>query len=123
MPASGKARKENASPGLMPPHVAFSRPTDRMRAQQIMAQPQPLRIGTRGSPMALIQAGMVRDRLAAEHRDLAAPDAIEIIVIRTTGDRVQDRPLYEIGGKALFPKAIEEPLLHGATHLPVHSTN
>jgi hydroxymethylbilane synthase len=92
-----------------------------MRAQQIMAQPQPLRIGTRGSPMALIQAGMVRDRLAAEHRDLAAPDAIEIIVIRTTGDRVQDRPLYEIGGKALFTKEIEEALLHGAIDLAVHS--
>ena len=92
-----------------------------MRAQQIMAQPQPLRIGTRGSPMALIQAGMVRDRLAAKHRDLAAPDAIEIIVIRTTGDRVQDRPLYEIGGKALFTKEIEEALLGGAIDLAVHS--
>jgi len=58
--------------------------------------------------MALIQAGMVRDRLAAAHRDLAAPGALEIVVIRTTGDRVQDRPLYEIGGKALFTKEIEE---------------
>src|SRR5260221_1012880 len=92
-----------------------------MLAQQIMAQPQPLRIGTRRSPMALIQAEMVRNLLAAAHRDLAAPGALEIVVIRTTGDRVQDRPLYEIGGKALFTKEIEEALLGGAIDLAVHS--
>jgi len=86
-----------------------------------MAQPHPLRIGTRGSPMALIQARMVRDRLAAAHRDLAAPDALEIVIIRTTGDRVQDRPLYEIGGKGLFTKEIEEALIAGAIDLAVHS--
>jgi hydroxymethylbilane synthase len=86
-----------------------------------MAQPHPLRIGTRGSPMALVQAGMVRDRLAAAHPDLAAPGALEIVVIRTTGDRVQDRPLYEIGGKGLFTKEIEEALITGAVDLAVHS--
>jgi hydroxymethylbilane synthase len=86
-----------------------------------MAQPHPLRIGTRGSPMALIQARMVRDRLAAAHRDLAASDALEIVIIRTTGDRVQDRPLYEIGGKGLFTKEIEEALIAGAIDLAVHS--
>jgi hydroxymethylbilane synthase len=92
-----------------------------MPAQLIMAQPLPLRIGTRGSPMALIQAGMVRDRLAAAHPALAAPGALEIVVIRTTGDRVQDRPLYEIGGKGLFTKEIEEALITGAIDLAVHS--
>jgi hydroxymethylbilane synthase len=92
-----------------------------MPTHQIMAQPLPLRIGSRGSPMALIQAEMVRDRLAAAHRELAAPGALEIVVIRTTGDRVQDRPLYEIGGKGLFTKEIEEALLSGAIDLAVHS--
>jgi hydroxymethylbilane synthase len=86
-----------------------------------MAQPPPFRIGTRGSPMALIQAGMVRDRLLAAHRDLAAPGALEIVAIRTTGDRVQDRPLYEIGGKGLFTKEIEEALIAGTIDLAVHS--
>src|SRR5713101_4430429 len=86
-----------------------------------MAKPAPLRIGTRGSPMALVQAGIVRDRLAAAHPDLAAPGALEIIVIRTTGDRVQDRPLLDIGGKGLFTKEIQEALLAGAIHLAVHS--
>jgi hydroxymethylbilane synthase len=80
-----------------------------------------LRIGTRGSPMALVQAGIVRDRLAAAHPELAAPSAVEIIVIRTTGDRVQDRTLAEIGGKGLFTKEIEEALLAHTIDLAVHS--
>jgi hydroxymethylbilane synthase len=86
-----------------------------------MAQQNPLRIGTRGSPMALVQAGIVRDRLAAAHPELTAPGALEIVVIRTTGDRVQDRPLHEIGGKGLFTKEIEEALIAGAVDLAVHS--
>src|SRR5260221_13329513 len=92
-----------------------------MRAQQIMAQPQPLRIGTRGSPMALIQAEMVRDRLAAAHRDLAAPGALETGVIRTTGDRIQDRPLYEVGGDARFTNQIDAALVRRALDLAGHS--
>jgi hydroxymethylbilane synthase len=86
-----------------------------------MTHPPPLRIGTRGSPMALAQAGIVRDRLAAAHPELAVPGALEIVVIRTTGDRVQDRPLSEIGGKGLFTKEIEEALIAGAIDLAVHS--
>jgi hydroxymethylbilane synthase len=81
----------------------------------------PLRIGTRGSPMALRQTTLVRDRLVAAHPDLAAPGAIEIVTIRTTGDRVQDRLLAEIGGKGLFAKEIEEALLSGRIDLAVHS--
>ncbi|MBV8777402.1 MAG: hydroxymethylbilane synthase [Alphaproteobacteria bacterium] len=82
---------------------------------------RPLRIGTRGSAMALYQANLVRDRLAAAHPALAAPDAVEIVVIRTTGDRVQNRLLAEIGGKGLFTKEIEEALLDRRVDLAVHS--
>ena len=77
-----------------------------------------LRIGTRGSPLALAQAKEVQQRLAAAHPDL--PPA-EIAVIRTTGDRVQDRKLEEIGGKGLFTKEIEEALTLGRIDLAVHS--
>ena len=86
-----------------------------------MAQSNPIRIGTRGSPMALVQARIVRDLLAAAHPELAAPGALDIVVIRTTGDRVQDRPLHEIGGKGLFTKEIEEALIEGIIDLAVHS--
>jgi hydroxymethylbilane synthase len=87
----------------------------------MMTQQARLRIGTRGSPMALVQAGIVRDRLAAAHAELAVPGALEIVVIRTTGDRIQDRTLAEIGGKGLFTKEIEEALLADAIDLAVHS--
>jgi hydroxymethylbilane synthase len=80
-----------------------------------------LRIGTRGSPMALYQAALVRDRLVAAHPELAAEGAVEIVPIRTTGDRVQDRRLAEIGGKGLFTKEIEEALRAGRADLAVHS--
>src|SRR5271169_6584488 len=81
----------------------------------------PLRIGTRGSPMALIQTAFVRDRLIAAHPDLGTEGAVEIVTIRTTGDRVQDRRLADIGGKGLFSKEIEEALLAGHIDLAVHS--
>ena len=80
-----------------------------------------LRIGTRGSPLALAQTHHVRDALAAAWPELAAPDAIEIIIIRTTGDKVQDRPLAEIGGKGLFTKELDEAMEDGAIDLAVHS--
>jgi hydroxymethylbilane synthase len=79
-----------------------------------------LRLGTRGSPLALAQAGMVRAALAAAHGFPA--DAIELIVIRTTGDRIQDRPLADAGGKGLFAKEIEEALAANAIDLAVHSS-
>ena len=80
---------------------------------------QPLRIGTRGSPLALAQAHETRARLMAAH---SLPEAaFEIVVIKTTGDRVTDRPLAEIGGKGLFTKEIEEALLAGAIDIAVHS--
>lgn len=82
-------------------------------------QDSPLRIGTRGSPLALAQAYETRDRLMAAH-DLAE-DAFRIEVIKTTGDRVQDRALSEIGGKGLFTKEIEEALQDGRIDIAVHS--
>jgi hydroxymethylbilane synthase len=78
-----------------------------------------LRLGTRGSPLALAQARTVQARLAAAHG--LSPEAIEICVIRTSGDRIQDRPLSESGGKGLFTKEIEEALLDGGIDLAVHS--
>jgi hydroxymethylbilane synthase len=80
-----------------------------------------LRIGTRGSPLALWQANETKRLLAAAHPALSADDAIEIIVIKTTGDRIQDRTLAEAGGKGLFTKEIEEALLAGEIDLAVHS--
>jgi hydroxymethylbilane synthase len=82
---------------------------------------RPLRIGTRGSTMALYQANLVRDRLIAAHPDLAAPGMIELVVIRTTGDRVQNRLLAEIGGKGLFTKEIEQALIDRSVDIAVHS--
>src|SRR5262245_47565248 len=78
-----------------------------------------LRIGTRGSPLALAQAREVRARIAAiQELDI---EAIEIVVIRTSGDQVQDRPLTDIGGKGLFTKEIDAALIDGAIDLAVHS--
>ena len=75
------------------------------------------RLGTRGSPLALTQAGMVRDALMAAH----GFDDVEIVVIRTTGDRVQDRALAEIGGKALWTKELDRALAAGEVDACVHS--
>src|SRR5437763_16001385 len=71
--------------------------------------------------MALYQAGLVRDRLGGAHAELAAEGAVELVPIRTTGDRVQTRRLAEIGGKGLFTKEIEEALLDRRVDLAVHS--
>ncbi|HVZ05980.1 hydroxymethylbilane synthase [Hyphomicrobium sp.] len=78
-----------------------------------------IRIGTRGSPLALAQAHEVRERLAKAHGQPA--DAITITVIKTTGDRVLDRPLSEIGGKGLFTKEIEDALFANEIDVAVHS--
>src|SRR5437868_3224975 len=91
------------------------------RARRCSMSSRPLRIGSRGSPMALHQTGLVRDRMIAAHPDLAAPGAVEIVTIRTTGDRVQDRRLAEIGGKGLFTKEIDQALIDGHIDLAVHS--
>ena len=84
-----------------------------------MTQSGPLRIGTRGSPLALVQARGVRARLVAALG--LGEEAFELIVIRTTGDAIQDRSLAEEGGKGLFTKEIEEALLDGRIDFAVHS--
>ena len=77
------------------------------------------RLGTRGSPLALTQARMVRAALSTTHS--WAEDDIEIVVIKTTGDLVQDRALAEIGGKALWTKELDRALLAGEIDCAVHS--
>jgi hydroxymethylbilane synthase len=78
-----------------------------------------LRIGTRGSPLALVQARTVAARLSAALG--AGEKDIELIIIKTSGDVIQDRPLADEGGKGLFTKEIEEALLEGKIDLAVHS--
>jgi hydroxymethylbilane synthase len=80
-----------------------------------------LKIGTRGSPLALAQAHAARDALAAAHPELAEDGAMSIEVIKTTGDSVQDRPLSEIGGKGLFTREIDDAQTGGAIDIAVHS--
>jgi len=79
--------------------------------------PRTLRIGTRGSTLALWQANWVKSRLEAIHPGLTA----ELSVIRTTGDKILDVPLAGVGGKGLFVKEIEEALCDGRIDLAVHS--
>jgi hydroxymethylbilane synthase len=80
---------------------------------------RPFRIGTRGSPLALAQANETRHRLANAF-DLPE-EAFDIVIIKTTGDKVLDRPLKEIGGKGLFTREIEDDMLAGKIDIAVHS--
>jgi len=80
-----------------------------------------INIGTRGSPLALAQAELLASALKRAHPHLAAPGAIEFVIITTSGDRIQDRPLSEVGGKGLFTKEIEDALLDGTIDAAVHS--
>lgn len=84
------------------------------------SSPPFVRIGTRGSPLALWQAHETQKRLAAAH---GVPlEAIAITIIKTSGDIIQDRPLAEVGGKGLFTKEIEQALFDDAVDLAVHSS-
>ena len=80
-----------------------------------------LSIGTRGSPLALAQAHEVRDLLLAEASKEAVELNIDIVVLKTTGDKIQDRPLAEVGGKGLFTKELERALFDKEIDLAVHS--
>ena len=82
-------------------------------------QTKPFRIGTRGSPLALAQAHEARDRLMAAHG--LPEEMFEIVVLTTTGDRITDRSLAEIGGKGLFTQELEEKLALGELDFAVHS--
>ncbi len=79
----------------------------------------PIKLGTRRSPLAMAQAEEARDRLVAAH-GLAA-DAIEIVPVTASGDRIQDRSLAEVGGKALWTKELDHWLLTGEIDFAVHS--
>jgi len=79
--------------------------------------PSELRIGTRGSQLALYQANWVKEKLVETHPDLN----VMLTKIKTTGDKIQDAPLAKIGGKGLFVKEIEEALIHRRIDLAVHS--
>ena len=83
-------------------------------------QSNPLRIGTRGSALALAQAHETRDRLMAAHG--LSEDMFEIVVLSTKGDRITDRPLSAIGGKGLFTEELEAQLLSGELDFAVHSS-
>lgn len=78
-----------------------------------------LRIGTRGSPLALAQAHETQGRLAAAHG--VGPESIAIVIITTTGDTIRDRALSEAGGKGLFTKELDAALIGGAIDIAVHS--
>lgn len=80
-----------------------------------------VRIGTRGSPLALAQAYETRDKLKLAHRELAEEGALEIVIIKTTGDKILNQPLADIGGKGLFTKEIDDALLEGSIDIAVHS--
>ncbi len=87
----------------------------------IESAPGRIRVGTRGSPLARIQTGLACSALVAADPALAAPGALETVVIRTTGDAVTDRPLADLGGKGLFCKELEAALLERRIDLAVHS--
>ncbi|MGB7157407.1 MAG: hypothetical protein WBD40_05040, partial [Tepidisphaeraceae bacterium] len=76
-----------------------------------------LRLGTRGSVLAKTQSQLVADELEKRHPGLV----VELIVVKTSGDAIADRPLYELGGKGLFTKEIEIALLEGSVDFAVHS--
>jgi len=82
-------------------------------------QPVMLRLGTRQSPLAMAQAVEARERLCAAHG--WAEDAVELVSVLASGDKVQDRPLADIGGKALWTKELDQWLLEGRIDAAVHS--
>ena len=81
----------------------------------------PIKIGTRGSPLALYQAHAVAKTLSSSDIEIGSPESFEIVEIQTSGDKIQDRRLSELGGKALFTKEIERALVSGEIDLAVHS--
>lgn len=83
----------------------------------IMAPTTTLRLGTRGSMLARTQSQIIADLLEKKHRGLK----VELVICKTTGDRIQDKPLHEAGGKGLFTKELEEALLAKTIDFAVHS--
>lgn len=90
-------------------------------AEKQVTEQATVRIGTRGSPLALAQAYQTRDRLKEAFPDLREEGAIDIVIIKTTGDKILNQPLADIGGKGLFTKEIDDALLGGRIDIAVHS--
>ena len=85
-----------------------------------MAKPL-IRMGTRGSPLALAQARILRDALISAWPDLENPGALETVVIKTIGDSMLERPLGMVSGKGMFTKELEQALLRKTIDVAVHS--
>ncbi|XP_050232418.1 porphobilinogen deaminase, chloroplastic [Mercurialis annua] len=125
-PPSCPAIGFSAPPLSSPNPNCFSKHSFRFTARASLAVEQQtkvalIRIGTRGSPLALAQAHETRDKLMAKHSELAEEGAIQIVIIKTTGDKILTQPLADIGGKGLFTKEIDEALLNSEIDIAVHS--
>ncbi|XP_038906286.1 porphobilinogen deaminase, chloroplastic [Benincasa hispida] len=113
-PAFSNGAKKFHGFGLIRASVAVEQQTEKTKVALV-------RIGTRGSPLALAQAHETRDKLMASHPELAEDGAIQIVVIKTTGDKILSQPLADIGGKGLFTKEIDDALINGDIDIAVHS--
>lgn len=115
-------RAASARPARCLAQRAVVRPARRVAVVYAVAtQTKTVKIGTRGSPLALAQAYLTRDLLKQNFPELTEEGALEIIIIKTTGDKVLGQPLADIGGKGLFTKEIDEALLDGRIDIAVHS--
>ncbi|KAL3503726.1 hypothetical protein ACH5RR_038175 [Cinchona calisaya] len=104
-----------------PRKILVTRSSIAVEQQQTQTKTAVIRIGTRGSPLALAQAHETRDKLIASHPELAEEGAIQIVIIKTTGDKILNQPLADIGGKGLFTKEIDEALINADIDIAVHS--
>ncbi|KAI6682590.1 hypothetical protein NL676_036471 [Syzygium grande] len=108
------SRRPHTANGVVRASVVVEKETQEARTAFLV-------IGTRGSPLALAQAYETRDKLMASHPELTEEGAIEIKIIKTTGDKILTQPLADIGGKGLFTKEIDEALISGDIDIAVHS--
>ena len=105
---------------VLPSHVVTSTHNTKYVGEAMSELRKVIRIGTRGSPLALIQARYVESQLCFYHTDLTA-DAVKIVPIQTTGDKIQGKTLSAIGGKGLFTKELDAALLASEVDIAVHS--
>merc|ERR1719453_2605522 len=104
-----------------PARANAARPARATRANAAAVTTETVRIGTRGSPLAMAQAYMTRDLLKGAFPELKEDGLLEIVIIKTTGDKVLDQPLADIGGKGLFTRELDDALLDGRIDIAVHS--
>ncbi|KAL6759093.1 porphobilinogen deaminase, dipyromethane cofactor binding domain-containing protein [Haematococcus lacustris] len=117
--------KSSCFRGTAPRPQRVALPARSRRSCQVWAQVstsvRTVKIGTRGSPLALAQAYMTRDKLKESFEELREDGAVEIVIIKTTGDKILNQPLADIGGKGLFTKEIDDALLDSRVDIAVHS--